>query len=85
MSKLFRYDGNVLDEFVLEDGRPPDGVSAITEDRRGRVWIGFTMPPTGSGGIANPADTVAVYEDGLWKTITAKGSPQTTISTLLRG
>ena len=81
-SKLFRYDGNVLDEFVLEDGRPPDGVRAITQDRRGRMWIGFTGPTTGSGEIVDPVHTVAVYEDGLWKTITAKGSPQTTINTI---
>ena len=87
---LLRYDGDKLESFVLENSLPPNGITAITQDRRGRVWIGVleshinsTEPAWYTGGVGIDqywyTGGVAVYADGLWRTISDKDAPQAPI------
>lgn len=39
-SGVWRYDGTTITNFTIKDGLPADGVSAIFEDRAGKLWFG---------------------------------------------
>lgn len=43
---LFRYDGSVMEQYLLPGGDSADQVSALHEDQRNRIWVG-----TGKGHI----------------------------------
>ena len=79
---LIRYDGEVPQEFTPESGLPRGFVSAIAEDQQGRVWIGVRKTLQSLSETSSEEGYVSVYENGLWRTMTEKGSPKTNIHSI---